>query len=99
MAQVDFINYFSILFWFNFLFVFFYLINYSYIVPVIYNNLYIRSKSLQFYINKNKVKYNRIFLIVSKNIDKFFNSYDFLKLNLNVYSMYSNIIIHKIILC
>jgi len=62
MAQVDFVNYFSIIIWFNLLFLSFYLINYTYIVPIIYNNLLIRSKSLQNYINKNKIKYSKIFL-------------------------------------
>lgn len=99
MAQVDFVNYFSIIIWFNFIFLFFYILNYTYVVPIIYNNLFIRSKSLQYYINKNKIKYNRIFLIGSKNIDKIFTSYNFFKLNLNIYIIYSNFIIYKIILC
>ena len=99
MAQVDFVNYYSIIIWFNFIFLFFYFLNYTYVVPIIYNNLFIRSKSLQYYINKNKIKYNRIFLIGSKNIDKIFNSYNFFKLNLNIYKIYSNLIIYKIILC
>ena len=99
MAQVDFANYFSIIIWFNLLFLFFYLINYTYIVPLIYNNLFIRSKNLKNYINKNKIKYSKIFLMVSKNIDNFFNSYNFLKINLNIYNLYSNFVIYKIILC
>jgi len=99
MAQVDFVNYFSIIIWFNLLFLSFYLINYTYIVPIIYNNLLIRSKSLQNYINKNKIKYSKIFLIVSRNIDNFFNSYNFLKINLNIYNLYSKFVIYKIILC
>lgn len=98
MAQVDFVNYFSILIWFNFLF-FFYLINYTYILPIIYNNLFIRSKILQNFINKNKLKYGKIFLLISKNLDKFFNSYAFYKVNLNIYNIYSNFIINKIVLC
>ena len=84
MAQVDFVNYFSIIIWFNLLFFIFYLINYTYIIPIIYNNLYIRSK---------------IFLLTSKNLDKFFNSYDFHKVNLNIYNIYSNFVINKIVLC
>jgi len=99
MAQVDFVNYFSIIIWFNLLFLFFYLINYTYIIPIIYNNLLIRSKNLYYFINLNKIKYNKIFLISSKNIDKFFNLYNFFRLNLNIYNIYSNFVIYKIILC
>jgi hypothetical protein len=99
MAQVDFVNYFSIIIWFNLLFLLFYLINYTYIIPIIYNNLLIRNKNLQYFININKIKYNKIFLIGSKNIDKFFNLYNFFRLNLNIYNIYSNFIIYKIILC
>jgi hypothetical protein len=99
MAQVDFINYFSIIIWFNFLFLFFYLLNYTYMVPLIYNNLTIRSKKLQYFIIKNKLRYGIIFLLTSKNVDKFFNSYDFYKINLNIYNIYSNFIVYKIVLC
>ena len=99
MAQVDFVNYFSIIIWFNFIFLFFYIMNYAYIVPIIYNNLLIRTKNLQFYINKNKIKYSKIFLMVSKNIDNFFNSYNFFRINLNIYNIYSNFAIYKIVLC
>lgn len=99
MAQVDFINYFSIIIWFNFLFLFFYLLNYTYILPLIYSNIYIRSKKLFNFIIKNKFKNGKFFLLVSKNIDKSFNSYKFLKINLNFYNIYSNIIIYKIVLC
>ncbi len=99
MAQVDFVNYFSIIIWFNLLFFFFYLLNYTYIVPIIYNNLYIRSKRLQIFISKNKIKYGKIFLLISKNIDKIFNPYDFYKINLNIYNIYSNFIVYKIVLC
>ena len=99
MAQVDFVNYFSIIIWFNFLFLIFYIINYTYMVPLLFNNLFIRSKSLQNNINKNKIKYGKIFLITSKNIDKIFNSSTFLKINLNIYNIYSNFIIYKIIVC
>ena len=99
MAQVDFVNYFSIIFWFNLLFLLFYLSNYTYIVPIIYNNIYIRSKRLQNFIVKNKLRYGIIFLLISKNVDKFFNSYDFYKVNLNVYNIYSNFVIYKLVLC
>ena len=76
-----------------------YIINYTYMVPLLFNNLSIRSKSLQNNINKNKIKYGKIFLITSKNIDKIFNSSTFLKINLNIYNIYSNFIIYKIIVC
>lgn len=99
MAQVDLVNYFSIIIWFNILFFFFYLINYMYILPLIYNNLFIRNKLLYGLINKNKLKYNKIFLLVSKNIDKNFNSYDFFKANVNVYNIYSIFVTKKTAWC
>jgi len=99
MAQVDFVNYFSIIIWFNLIFLFFYLMNYMYILPIIYNNLYIRSKIYQSFINKNKLTFGKFFLLISKNLDKFFNPYDFNKINLNVLNLYSNFVIYKIALC
>jgi hypothetical protein len=99
MAQVDFVNYFSIIIWFNFFFLFFYLLNYTYMVPLIYNNLIIRSKRLQYFIVKNKLRYGIIFLLTSKNVNNFFNSYSFYKINLNFYNIYSNFIIYKLVLC
>jgi hypothetical protein len=99
MAQVDFVNYFSIIIWFNFIFLFFYLMNYMYILPIIYNNLYIRSKIFQSFINTNKLKFGKIFLLISKNLDKIFNPYDFNKINLNIFNLYSNFVIYKIALC
>jgi hypothetical protein len=99
MAQVDFVNYFSIIVWFNLFFILFYLLNYTYIVPIIYNNIYIRSKRLQSFIINSKSKYGIIFLLISKNIDKNFNSYNFSKINLNVYNIYSNFVIYRIVLC
>ena len=73
--------------------------NYMYIVPIIYNNLYMRSKIFQSIINKNKLIFGKIFLLMSKNFDTFFNPHDFNKQNLNVFNIYSNFIIYKIILC
>ena len=99
MAQADFVNYFSILIWFNFLFFFFYILNYTYIVPIIYNNIYIRSKILLNFVIKNKFKYGRIFLLTSKNINRFFNSHIFCKINLSIYNIYSNFTIYKLVLC
>lgn len=99
MAQVDFVNYFSIIIWFNFLFIIFYLLNYSYILPIIYNNICIRVKRLQYFVIKGKSKYGIIFLLVSKNFDNFFNSYNFCRLNINIYNLYSNFLIYKIALC
>lgn len=99
MAQVDFVNYFSIIIWFNLIFLFFYLMNYMYILPIIYNNIYIRSKVFQNIINKNKLKFGKIFLLMSRNIDRFFNPYDFNKKNFNIFNLYSNFVIYKIVLC
>lgn len=70
-----------------------------YIVPIIYNNLYIRSKIYQIFITKNKLTFGKFFLLISKNLDKFFNPYDFNKINLNVLNLYSNFAIYKIALC
>ena len=42
MAQVDFVNYFSILFWFYIIFVIYYLINYTLLLPSIYSTLKVR---------------------------------------------------------
>ena len=70
-----------------------------YILPIIYNNLYIRSKIFQGFINTNKLKYGKFFLLISKNLDKIFNPYDFNKINLNIFNLYSNFIVYKIALC
>jgi len=70
-----------------------------YILPIIYNNLYIRSKIFQSFINKNKLTFGKFFLLISKNLEKFFNPYDFNKINLNVLNLYSNFVIYKIALC
>lgn len=99
MAQVDFLNYFSIIIWFNFLFLFFYLLNYTYIIPLIYNNMSIRVKRLQNFIINSKSKYGIIFLLIGKNIDRFFNSFDFFKINLSIYNLYSNFLVYKIVSC
>lgn len=58
MAQVDFVNYFSILFWFFLLFIFFYIIIYCYIIPAIYSILYIRSTYYKSEYNKTQNKFN-----------------------------------------
>jgi hypothetical protein len=99
MAQVDLVNFFSIIIWFNLLFFLFYIINYMYLLPLIYNNLFIRSKFVQTFINKNKLKYNKIFLLISKNINRNFKSYDLFKTNINIYNIYSIITINKMALC
>jgi len=54
MAQVDFFNYFSIIFWFVLFFSIFYILNYIYIIPFLYSNLFIRFKYFLFYYNKIK---------------------------------------------
>lgn len=99
MAQVDFVNYFSIIIWFNIIFICFYFINYLYIVPLIFNNLLMRSKKLQFFVYKNKIKYCKIFSFISENMGKIFNSYIFFRVNLNIYYLYSSFVVYKIILC
>jgi hypothetical protein len=73
--------------------------NYMYILPIIYNNLYVRSKILQNFINTNKLKFVNFFLLISRNLDKIFNPYDFNKVNLNILNLYSNFVIYKVALC
>lgn len=58
MAQVDFVNYFSILFWFYILFVLYYCINYSIVFPSIYSILKTRYYLYKKYIYKLKSKFN-----------------------------------------
>lgn len=42
MAQIDFVNYFPLLFWFIMLFCCFYIIIFMYIIPIFYTSLKIR---------------------------------------------------------
>lgn len=56
MAQVDFVNYFSILFWFYLIFVIYYLINYSLLLPSIYSTLKVRRNIYFSYFVKIKSK-------------------------------------------
>ena len=88
MAQVDFVNYFSILFWFYILFVVYYLINYSIILPSIYSLLKVRYNIYVKYFIKLKLQLNYyikniINFIVIKNI--FFLLYFLLKKNIYIY--------------
>jgi hypothetical protein len=59
MAQVDFVNYFSILFWFFILFVIYYVINYSFLLPNIYATIYTRYSLYKESILVLKVKFSR----------------------------------------
>lgn len=59
MAQVDFVNYFSILFWFFLFFIIYYLINYSILLPSIYSVITIRFNIYKKYNNILKLKFNR----------------------------------------
>jgi hypothetical protein len=61
MAQVDFLNYFSILFWFFILFIIYYLSNYSYILPSLYSILFTRFALFHLYLSKLKAKFNYFF--------------------------------------
>lgn len=58
MAQVDFVNYFSILFWFFLLFIIYYLINYSFLLPSIYTIINVRFYIYKQYINAIKIKFS-----------------------------------------
>jgi hypothetical protein len=71
MAQVDFINYFSILFWFYIVFVIYYLVNYNVLFPSIYSVLKVRSNIYIYYFNKIKSKI--------QNIIKEFNIFFYIK--------------------
>lgn len=59
MAQVDFVNYFSILFWFFILFVIYYLINYSLLLPNLYSTIATRYNLYKESINVLKIKFGR----------------------------------------
>lgn len=59
----------------------------------------IRVKRLQNFIINSKSKYGIIFLLIGKNIDRFFNSFDFFKINLSIYNLYSNFLVYKIVSC
>lgn len=56
MAQVDFVNYFSILFWFFLLFVIYYIINYTVLLPNIYSIITIRYNIYNKAVNNLKLK-------------------------------------------
>jgi len=56
MAQVDFVNYFSILFWFYIVFVIYYLVNFSVLLPSVYSSLKVRSNIYFSYFIRMKSK-------------------------------------------
>jgi len=58
MAQVDFVNYFSILFWFFIFFIIYYLINYSFLLPSIYTIVNTRFYIYKQYISAIKIKFS-----------------------------------------
>lgn len=58
MAQVDFVNYFSILFWFFVSFIIYYSINYTILLPTIYSILCIRYNTYKYIVNCLKLKIN-----------------------------------------
>jgi hypothetical protein len=73
MAQVDFINYFSVLFWFFFLFIVYYFINYSFLLPIIYSSLSSRVMIYKSFLKTIKYKNINFFVrIINKNINYFF---------------------------
>jgi len=76
MAQVDFVNYFSILFWFYIIFVIYYLVNYSLLLPSIYSTLKVRKNIYISYFIKIKVKI--------QNTIKGFNVFFYIKKIFNV---------------
>ena len=56
MAQVDFVNYFSILFWFYIIFIIYYLVNYILLLPSLYSTLKVRRNIYISYFIKIKCK-------------------------------------------
>ncbi len=56
MAQVDFVNYFSILFWFFIFIVIYYLLNYSVLFPSIYSIITVRYNMYKWLITRLKSK-------------------------------------------
>jgi hypothetical protein len=88
MAQVDFINYFSILVWFFILFVIYYLINYSILLPSIHSILFTRKSIYKELFIIIKLKFNSYI----KNLNNYFylksiflNFLYFLKTNIYIY--------------
>lgn len=71
MAQVDFVNYFPILFWFYIIFIAYYLINYSFVLPSIYSTLKIRRNIYISYFIRIKSKV--------QNTVKEFNTFFYIK--------------------
>lgn len=77
MAQVDFVNYFSILFWFFIFIVIYYLLNYSVLFPSIYSIL--------------TVRYNMYKLLITRlksQIGSYIKNYTY-SINSNVYIVFS----------
>ena len=77
MAQVDFVNYFSILFWFFIFIVIYYLLNYSVLFPSIYSILTVRYNMYKLLITKLKYK-----------IGTYIKNYTY-SISSNVYIIYS----------
>jgi len=71
MAQVDFVNYFSILFWFYIVFVIYYLVNFSVLLPSVYSTLKVRNNIYIYYFIRIKLKI--------QNIIKGFNIFFYIK--------------------
>lgn len=84
MAQVDFTNYYSILFWFFFSFLIYYSINYGFFFPTIYSSISLRAKLYNVSLIKLKsiisgyIKYNNkyntnfIYIIFTSFLNKNF---------------------------
>lgn len=91
MAQVDFVNYFSILFWFFFLFIIFYILCYSLVLASIYSVLFVRGSYyiLKFYKIKNKF----VFFPKYKNFTIFAENFILSFLISKIYILYANSII------
>lgn len=74
MAQVDFINYFSILYWFFIIFIIYYLINYSILLPSIFSLVSTRHNIYKELVITIRLKFNSYI----KNLYNYFifkNSY------------------------
>jgi len=79
MAQVDILNYFSILFWFFIFFSVFYYINYSFLIPAIHSVAVTRLAIFSNIVRQLKIKFN------------YFYKYDFI-LNFGNFSHFNFLI-------
>jgi len=85
MAQVDFLNYFPLFFWFIICFFIFYFLNFCYFLPFVFNSLSVRSLYFCEIVN-NALVYNFFFEIFQFFYQHLF--FHFMSLNLIALKFY-----------